>query len=127
VSPKPTKREVAAALTALTTPIKQKGNRQRQTPLYFKTRKSTRIRQEKPQKPTKIPIVIEDSPNKKEKMPSPKSPITYVRMPMTRSTSSKGKAILQDTQQNLQEVEAVIQDTMLNLQKTQKLEKEVGQ
>jgi len=36
-------------------------------------------------------------------MPSPKSPITYVRRPTTRSTTSKGKAILQDTQQNLQE------------------------
>ena len=50
----------------------------------------------------------EDSPKKKEKMPSPKSPITYVRRSMTRSTSSKGKAILQDTQQDLQEAEAVL-------------------
>lgn len=60
-------------------------------------------------------------------MPSPKSPITYVRRHMTRFTSSNGKAILQDTQQDLQEVEAVVQDTLLNLQETQKLEKEGGQ
>lgn len=46
---------------------------------------------------------------------------------MIRSTSSKGKVILQDTQQNLQEVELVLQDTRLNLQETQNLEKEVGQ
>jgi len=84
VSPEATKREVLAALTALSTPIKQKGKRQRQTPLYFRTRKSTRIRQGKPQTLTKIPIVIEDSPTQKDKMPSPKSPIIYVRRPTTR-------------------------------------------
>ncbi len=43
VSPEATEREAEAALTALSTPIKQKGKRQRQTPLYFRTRKSTRI------------------------------------------------------------------------------------
>lgn len=65
VSPEATKREAEAALTALSTPFKQKGKRQRQTPLYFRTRKGTRIRQGKPQASTKIPIVIEDSPIKK--------------------------------------------------------------
>jgi len=60
-------------------------------------------------------------------MSSPKYRVTYVRRPMTRSTSSKGKEILQDTHQNIQEVEVVLQDTLLNLQETQKLEKEVGQ
>ena len=61
VSPETTKREAATALTSLSTPIKQKGKRQRQTPLYFRTRKSTRIRQGKPQISTKTPIEIEDS------------------------------------------------------------------
>lgn len=97
VSSKATEREATTSLTALSTPIKQKGKRKRQSPLYFRTRKSTRIRQGKPQASTKIPIVIEDSPTQKEKIPSSKSPITYVRRPTTRSTSSKGKAVLQVT------------------------------
>ena len=46
---------------------------------------------------------------------------------MTGSTSSKGKEILQDTQQNLQEAEAVLHDTLLNLQEAQKLERKVGE
>ena len=71
--------------------------------------------------------MIEDSSKQKDKMPSPKSPITYVRRPTTRSTSSKEKAILQDTQQNLQEVKTVLQDTLLNLQEAQKLERKVGE
>lgn len=74
--------------------VKKKGKIRRQTPLYFRTRKSTRIKQGKPQTSTKIPIDIEDSPPQRDKMPSPKSPITYVRRPNTRSTSSKGKEIL---------------------------------
>jgi len=115
VSLEPTEREATTSLIALSTLIKKKGKRQRQTPLYFRTRKSTRIRQGKPQTPTKIPIVIENSPKQQDKMPSPKSPITYVRRPMTRSTSSKGKAILQDTQQDLHEAEVVLHDTLLNL------------
>lgn len=44
VSPKPTEREATTALTALSTPTNQKGKRQRQTALYFRTRKSIRIR-----------------------------------------------------------------------------------
>jgi len=60
VSPKPTEREAATSLTALSIPIKQKGKIQRYTPLYFKTRKRTRISQGKPQTLTKVPVVIED-------------------------------------------------------------------
>ena len=127
MSPEAIEREATISLTALSTPIKQKGKRQRQTPLYFRTRKSIRIIQGKPQTSTKIPIKIEDSPTKKGKIPSPKSPITYVRRPTTRSTSSKGKVILQDPQQNLQEAKKVLQDTPLNLQEAQKLERKVGE
>jgi len=94
VSPEATERELVAALTTLTTLIKKKGKRKMQTPLYFRTRKSTRIRQGKPQTSTKIPIQIEYSPTQKDKMPSPMSPIAYVRSLTIRSTSSKGKAIL---------------------------------
>lgn len=127
VSLEPNEREASTTLTTIITPIIKKGKRQRQTPLYFKTSKSTRIRQGKPQTPTKIPIVIQDSPKKQEKIPSPKSLITYVRIPMTRSTSSKGKEILQDTQHYLEEAETILHDTLLNLQETQKLENEGGQ
>ena len=111
VSLEPTEKEAATSLTTLSTPIKQKGKRQRQTPLYFRTRKSTRIRKGRPQTPTKIPIVIEDSQKQQEKIPlleknkgegssgqaSPKSPITYVRRPITRLASSKGKGLLHET------------------------------
>jgi len=48
---------------------------------------------------------------------SPKSPITYVRSPITRFASSKGKGIIQDTQNDLQEAKAILQET-------QKLDKE---
>jgi len=79
-------------------PIKSKGKRKRQTPLYFRTRKSTRIRKGRPQTPTKTPIFIEDLPKQQEKavplrknegegtskQASPKSPITYVMRPVTR-------------------------------------------
>jgi len=122
-----TEREVAVSLPALSTPIKQKGKRMRQTPLYFRTRKSTRIKQGKPQTSTKIPIEIEYYPTQRDKMPSPKSPITYVRRPNTRSTSSKGKAILQDPQQNLQEAKTILHDTLLKLHEAQKLESKVGE
>lgn len=44
MSPEATEREATTALTAHSTPIKQKGKRQRQNPLYFRTRKITRIR-----------------------------------------------------------------------------------
>lgn len=62
VSPEPTEKEVATALTALSTHIKKKGKRQRKTPLYFRTTRSTRIWQGKPQTSTKSLIVIEESP-----------------------------------------------------------------
>lgn len=94
MSPEATEREVAAALTALSTRIKQKGKIRRQAPLYLRTRKSTRIKQGKPKISTKNRIEIEDSLTPRDKMPSPKSPITYVRRPSTKSTSLKGKAIL---------------------------------
>ena len=48
MSPEATEREVVAVLTTLSTPIKKKGKIRRKTPLYFRTRKSTRIKQGKP-------------------------------------------------------------------------------
>jgi len=101
--PEPTEKEAIAALDALSTPIKSKKKRQRQTPMYFKTRKSTRIGQGKSQTPTRTPIFIEESPSKGEELEhierkveetTPprailKTPITYVRKPVARETSSK--------------------------------------
>lgn len=55
---------------------------------------------------------------------SPNYPITYLRRPVNRSASSKGKGILEDTQKDLQEIEAFLQETPLNLQETHKLDKE---
>lgn len=74
-----------------------------QITLYFRTRKSTQTKQGRPQTRTKIPIIIEDSPKEQEKVVPlekkeeeekskqafPKSPITYVRRPITRTTSTK--------------------------------------
>ena len=54
ISPKSIEKEATTTLTALSTPIKTKGKRQRQTPLYFRRRKSTRIRQGRPKTPNKI-------------------------------------------------------------------------
>ena len=115
VPPEATKREAIASLTTLSTLVKQKCKR-RQAPLYFRTRKSTRIKQGKPQISTKTPIEIEDSPTQRDKMTSPKSPITYIRRPSTRSNSLKGKSILQDPQKNLQEVKTILQNPLKKLQ-----------
>jgi len=67
VSPEAPNRKATAAFNALNSPVMQKGKRRRQTPLYFRTRKSTRIKQGKPQISTKIPIEIEDSPTPRDK------------------------------------------------------------
>lgn len=56
-------REVVVVLDVLSTPARQKGKIKR-TSMYFKARKSTRIKVGKPQPSSKEPIVIEDSPTK---------------------------------------------------------------
>ena len=72
-------REAIVVLAALSTPTKQKGKRKRQTSMYFKARRSTRIKVGKPQPQPKEPIVIEDTTTKpKEESPSNIS-ITYER------------------------------------------------
>jgi len=61
--------------------------------MYFKARKSTRIKTSKPQPSLKAPITIEDSPyTKVEESPS-KTPITYERG-TPRPSTWKGKSIL---------------------------------
>ena len=61
MSPKATEKEGVDALPALSTPIKSKGKRQRYTPLYFRTRRSTKIKQGRHQTPTNITIILEES------------------------------------------------------------------
>jgi len=46
--------------------VKPRKKRQRQAPLYFKTRKIPRIKQGRPKTSTKDPIRIEESSSKKE-------------------------------------------------------------
>lgn len=70
-------RKVAVVLAALRTPPKQNGKRKRQTSMYFKARRSTRIKVGRPQPQSKEPIVIEDTATKPiEESPSNLS-ITY--------------------------------------------------
>jgi len=59
-------REAVAMLATLSTPKKQKGKIKTQTSMYFKVRKSTRIKVGKPQPPSKEPIITEDTPTKKK-------------------------------------------------------------
>ena len=61
------KRKATATITDLSTPVKKNGKRRRKTPLYFRTRKITRIKQGKPKISTKIPIEIEDSPTPRDR------------------------------------------------------------
>jgi len=72
-------KEATVVLAALITPTKQKGKRKMETSMYFKARRSTRIKVGKPQPPPKEPITITDAPTeKKEESPS-KISITYER------------------------------------------------
>ena len=64
-------------LETLKTPPKQKGKRKRQTSMYFKARRSTRIKVGRPQLQSKEGIIIEDTtPKPKEGFPSNIS-VTY--------------------------------------------------
>lgn len=72
-------REATVVFAALSTPIKQKGKRKRQTSMYFKARKGTRIKVGKPQPPSREPIIIEDSPTKHKEEYHSKISITYER------------------------------------------------
>ena len=70
-------REATTMLAALSTPTKQKGKRKKETSIYFKARRSTRIKVGRPQPQSKEPIAIKDTtPKPKEESPS-KISITY--------------------------------------------------
>jgi len=63
--------------------------------MYFRARKSTRIKTGKPQPSSKVPITIEDSPCAKGKESPSKAPITYERG-TPRSSTWKEKVVPHD-------------------------------
>jgi len=94
--------EVATTLPTLGTPVKPKRKKSRPSQMYLGTRNTTKIRQGKPQTPKRVPIIIDESPSKKEEIgPSEvkidevtpktktKSSITLVSRPTTKSLTFK--------------------------------------
>jgi len=55
--------------------------------MYFKTKKSTRIRKGKPQTHTRVPIIINESPRKKEETGPSEGKIEEVTPPRTKNKS----------------------------------------
>ena len=116
-------REVAAVLAALSTPTKPREKRKRETPLYFKARRSVRIKTGKPQPPPKSPIVIEDTPSSpQEKSPSRIS-VTYEKGSPKKNTWQEKLDLLTE-RARLQEAENVLQETRARLQETTRMEGE---
>lgn len=76
--------------------------------MYLRARKSRRIKTGKPQP--------KESPSK--------TPITYERG-IPRSSTWKGKAVLQDRNLELQEAKTVLKETFSKLEETQKLEERI--
>ena len=70
--------------------------------MYFRARKSTRIKTGKHRPTSKVPIVIEDSPSAQAKESPSKAPITYERGTL-RSPTWKEKLELQDSKTVLHE------------------------
>lgn len=64
-------------LATLSTPPKPKEKRKRETPLYFKARRSVIIRTDSPQPPSKEPIIIVDTPTIPRDTSPSKAYITY--------------------------------------------------
>ena len=116
-------REAAAVLAGLSTPPKPKEKRKRETPLYFKARRSVRIKTGKPQPQSSSPIVIEDTPaSPKEKSPS-RITVTYEKGSPKKNTWQERLDLLTE-KTRLQEAENVLQDTLARLQETEKREGE---
>jgi len=93
--------------------------------MYFKARRSTRIKVGKPQPPSKEPIFIEDTPTeKKEESPS-KISITYERgSPKTSTWRERIKFM--DSKAVLQEVETSLQETLAKLKEIETLEEKAA-
>ena len=118
-------REVAAVLATLSTPPKQKGKRKRQTSMYFKSRRSTRIKVGRPRPQLKEPIVIEDTTTKPKKESPSKISITYERGSPKTSTW-RVRIRMMDSKIALQEAETSLLETLAKLKETEKLEKKAA-
>ena len=114
-------RKVVVVLATLSTSPKQKEKRKRETLLYFKARRSVRIKTGKPQPPSKEPITIIDTPTTpKERSPS-KASITYEQGSPKISTWKERMEKL-NTEASLQDVEAALQETLARLKETEQME-----
>lgn len=110
-------------LAALSTSPKPREKRKRETPLYFKARRSVRIKTGRPQPPSSSPITIEDAPTSpRERSPS-KILVTYERgSPKTTAWKERMDQLASTTA--LQDAEAVLQETLARLKETEKMEGE---
>ena len=93
--------------------------------MYFKARRSMRIKIGRPQPQSKEPITIVDTPaTQKEKSPS-KASITYEQGSPKTSTERERMKML-DTTASLQDAETVLQETLAKLRETKKLEEKAA-
>ena len=94
--------------------------------MYFKGRRSTKIKVGKPQTPSKEPIIIEDEPiEKKEESPS-KISITYERgSPKTSTWKERIKVI--DSKVVLQQAQTSLQETLAKLKEIEQLEEKAAE
>lgn len=107
-------REAATVLVGLSTPPRPKGKKKRDPPLYFKSRRSVRIKTGKPQAQSNNPIVIEDTPaSPKQKSPS-EITVTYEKG-SPKKNKWQERIDLLDEKTRLQEAENVLQDTLTRL------------
>ena len=103
-------------LATLSTSPKQKGKQKREPSMYFKARRSMRIKTGRPQPPSKEPITILDTlTTQKERSPL-KASITYERGSLKTSTWRERMKML-DTKASLQDAETVLQEAENSLGK----------
>lgn len=72
-------KEVATTLATLSTHVKEK--RKMHTPMYFRTKKSARVKLGRPKTPTKSPIKIKKPPNRKYEIGPEEGKIQEVTSP----------------------------------------------
>ena len=82
-----TEHELDATLATLGTPVKPKRKKSRPSQMYFRTRNSTRIRQIKTQTPTRVSIIIDESPRKQEEIGPSEGKIVEATPPRTKNKS----------------------------------------
>lgn len=79
-----TEQEVVATLATLGTLVNTIRKQSRPSQIHFRTKKSTRIRQGNPQTPTRVPIIIDESPSKQEELRPHGGKIKEVTPPRTK-------------------------------------------